>query len=360
MDTHIVSGPGRQLAAIWRPLAERNVDLQVITFQRAGQSPGAYARFLEDQGIRSAVVHERSRLDLRVPTLVATLAREHGAHLIQSHSYKPAAVAALAHRQLGVPWIGFFHGITLEDRKVQLYNWIDTRLLQLADAAVVVSESQRGHIRNTRGGVRVVPNAVLPSAAVAPVEGPASLPPGPRVGVIGRLSWEKGVDVFLDAFEQLAAQGVGAHAVIVGDGPERAALAARAAAPGLAGRVTFTGHRAEVRDLYPQFDVVVLPSRSEGMPNVLLEALAADRPVVATAVGGVPEILTDARAGAMVPSSDPTALAAAIGDALRGKYSGPEATAGRKATSERFSLAHRADALRTLYDEVLTRARTAR
>jgi glycosyltransferase involved in cell wall biosynthesis len=100
-----------------------------------------------------------------------------------------------------------------------------------------------------------------------------------------------------------------ARVLVVGDGPEREALAARAAAAGIAERVTFVGSTRDVIGLYAAMDVLVLPSLQEGSPNVVLEAMACGLPVVASAVGGVPEIIDEERTGYLVAPGDANALA---------------------------------------------------
>jgi glycosyltransferase involved in cell wall biosynthesis len=173
----------------------------------------------------------------------------------------------------------------------------------------------------------------------------------PRIGVIGRLSHEKGVDLFLESFRLLADRGVRAHAILVGDGPEGERLAAQAATLGLGDSVHFLGAVYPVDPLYSELDLVVIPSRSEGLPNVLLEALHAGRPVVSTDVGAVTEVLADSAAGRVVPPLDPAALAAAMASAL----ADPEGTgaAARRTAADRFSLDRRVTAHVALYRELL-------
>ncbi|MDO8962995.1 MAG: glycosyltransferase family 4 protein [Coriobacteriia bacterium] len=132
----------------------------------------------------------------------------------------------------------------------------------------------------------------------------------PVVGCIARLELVKGVDVFIRA--AAAATGSAARFVIVGDGSQREALEALASDLGVSGSVTFTGVLAPATPALAKLDVVVVPSRSEGLPMVVLEAMALERPVVASAVGGIPEAVDDGVTGLLVPPDDPEALAAAI------------------------------------------------
>jgi glycosyltransferase involved in cell wall biosynthesis len=132
------------------------------------------------------------------------------------------------------------------------------------------------------------------------------------VGCIGRFHRIKGQDVLVEAFASVSRTHRGAHLVLVGDGPERDALVARASELGLADRVHLPGSEPDVRGILGALDIAVQSSRSEGMPNAILEAGAAGLPVVASAVGGTTDIVADGSSGILVPAEDPTALGAGI------------------------------------------------
>jgi glycosyltransferase involved in cell wall biosynthesis len=136
---------------------------------------------------------------------------------------------------------------------------------------------------------------------------------------IGRLSKEKAHADLIAAFRELceAHPDLNCKLLIVGDGPERETLEATTRDSGFAERVVFTGQMRDVLPFYAMADVFVLSSHSEGSPNVLLEAMAARVPVVATSVGGVPEIVENEKSALVVPARDPSALAAAIMRMLR-------------------------------------------
>ncbi|MHB1223552.1 MAG: glycosyltransferase, partial [Gemmatimonadaceae bacterium] len=285
IDTAQVSGPGRQLAALAIELRSAGTDLRVILLHRAHRPYPAYAGYLAAAGVTHAVVHDGGRLDFGIVARARELLREWNAELIQTHSYRMTFVAT-ALRLWGDrrPWIGFFHGATAEDSKVRLYHWLDRRLLGAADRVVVMSRLHAGEFARNGARVRVIHNAVipLPTPAAAQI---LCLPPGidrsagiPLMGVVGRLSHEKGVDLFLEACRVLAGRGVAFQAVVAGDGPEHDSLQARCEAAGLGDRVFFLGQVTDVESLYQHLDLLVIPSRSEGLPNVLLEALAADVP----------------------------------------------------------------------------------
>ena len=280
--------------------------------------------------------------------------------IVQTHSYRPAALVATL-RTLPSPWhwIAFFHGVTNEDRKVKLYNWLDRRLLGLADRVVVMSKAQVGALPSLGSRVRLVHNAVLPDVlGGGVVEGdllPASVS-RPVIGAIGRLSAEKGFGTLLQALRLLIDDGRRCSLVIAGDGPEREALSRIRDQLALQDVVHFLGPVHPIAPLYRELDLVAIPSFSEGLPNVLLEALAADRPVVATAVGAIPEVLADSAAGELVEPGSAESLAAGLVRALDSLGDSGRRRA-RRAAVDAFSLERRALAHATIYRELVEPSR---
>jgi glycosyltransferase involved in cell wall biosynthesis len=199
-----------------------------------------------------------------------------------------------------------------------------------------------------RGTVRTIHNGV-PDDPLEAAEKPLS---GPVIGAVGRLEPQKGFDIFLRALGEVPQ----ASAVIVGDGEQRNDLHALADRLQIQDRVQWVGWRDDRRAYLPWFDVFVLPSRFEGFPLALLEALLAEKAVVATDVGSVAEAVLPEETGLLVPEEDPAALAAAIrrlleDDALRTRLG----RAGRKLVRERFTASHMSRSFERLYEEILSR-----
>ena len=309
------------------------------------QDPAAAAPFTDELRAEGARVTEIScgrRRYLAEARAVARTAREQGIAVVHTHVYHADFVGWRAARTAGLPVVATVHGFTGGGPGNRLYEWMDRRLLRRFEAAICVSESVREALLRsgcpaerlrviTNGFVAVPPLGRDEARRALGVEG------GRVVGWVGRFSVEKGADLFVDAFARVEVPG--AQAVLVGDGPERAGVEVRAAASRAAGRVRFAGPQPRAARLLPALDVLVLSSRTEGTPMVLLEAMAAGVPIVAFAVGGVGRVV-DASYAWLVPAGDTAALAAAMRDVLsRPGEARERAAAARRVLDERFGSA---------------------
>jgi glycosyltransferase involved in cell wall biosynthesis len=268
---------------------------------------------------------------------IADLCRRLRPDVVHCHGYRVDVVDAPVPRRLGIPVVSTVHGFTGGDRKNRFFEWLQRRSLRRRDAVAAVSRPLLERLQ--RAGVAralLIPNAWDgrdPGRDGEAARRALRLPPDAFVvGWVGRLSGEKGPDVLIDALALLPEHGI--EAVLVGDGPERASLEARAATAGLVPRVRFLGRVDGAESLFPAFDALALSSRTEGTPMVLFEAMAAGTPIVAARVGGVPDVLADAEA-LLVPPEDPAALARALAEVRRE----PRRAAGRAAAARRRLIA---------------------
>jgi glycosyltransferase involved in cell wall biosynthesis len=283
--------------------------------------------------------------------------------VVQTHSYKPTSIIFwLSHRRRrSYAWIGFHEGATDKGLKDWLYTRLDFRMLRVADRVVVMSQKQRDIFPKQLTHVHVVHNAVpqLPRAkdgsVLPPVlrrrRGEGSVP---LIGAIGRLSREKGVDVFLDALAILKRRGVAAKGVVIGEGALEESLKAQAVALGLGDSVVLTGRIEAMREAYDALDLMVIPSRSEGLPSTLLEAMPTGLPVVSTAVGAMVEIAAEEPLSMrIVPPEQPGLLADAIAEALS-NLADPAAAAARQRVVASYSIERRCDTMLAIYHDALT------
>jgi glycosyltransferase involved in cell wall biosynthesis len=356
MDTWIVSGPGRQLAALSQALQKHGIDLRIFMFQRTGRAPSPFIDYLERAGVSHVVIPDGGPMDIGLPGRLRQALGEWHPDIVQTHGYRLTTLVFLLRLAgLRLPWVAFFHGATDENWKMRLYNQLDRILLRRADRLVVLSEENRRVFADAAERLRLIHNASFP---IPPDGEPVRLEHlrregRPLIAAVSRLSPEKGLDLLIEAVARLSAAGRPVSLAIAGDGQERTALERQAETLGIGDRVHFLGMVQNVTSLYSQVDAVVLPSRPgrEGLPNVLLEAMRADAPVVATAAGSVPEVLAVPGSGELVRPGDVDALVQGIEAALaRGRS--PEAAAARAEAIGRFSLERRVAAHLSLYAEM--------
>ena len=281
--------------------------------------------------------------------------------VVHTHGYRADFFGGLAARGAGVPWVSTAHGFTGGGRKNQLYEWLQVRAYRRAQRVVAVSKSIRDRLmREGVSGPRILllPNAWAPRRILSREEARSRLaiPQGQFVvGWVGRLSPEKGADVFLDALGGLPE--LPWQAAVVGDGREHEALKAMALALRVSDRVRWYGAISNASTLFAAFDAFVLSSHTEGTPITLLEAVAARVPVVATAVGGVPDMFSR-ESVLLVPPGRPDSISAA----LRNIFNDPAAARVRSETAfqelvQRFDLDSWLAAHVELYSRIATQRR---
>jgi len=270
--------------------------------------------------------------------------------IVCTHDYRSNLLTRLAKRGLGVRQVAFWRGTTRENLKVRLYHRMERLLLKAADHVVVVSEEQRDSLISSvalsEDRISVVPNAVDVESKrkedtdergsardiLASPQTESAVGSGPRKGerrgfldrfsgktlvaTSGRLSPEKGHEHLIRAFARVIKDRPDVVLLIFGDGPQRGELVKLARTLGCSDFIHFLGFVPDFASLLERIDVFVLPSLSEGLPNVLLEAMAAARPVVATAVGGVPELVLNGATGLLVSPGNSEEMAGAIGRLL--------------------------------------------
>lgn len=296
-----------------------------ITFdRRADQTqPNAFVAAARAADVEVDVIRERARFDRAVLAELRKAVEGRDPDLIITHSVKSHFLVWRSGLAKKYPWLAFHHGYTATDRKMRIYNRLDRWSLPNADRILTVCNAFARELaavtRTPEASILVQHNAIRPAppaspAAVAELRNDLGIADDEQVILsVGRLSKEKGHADLIAAFRQLVTdRSENYRLVIVGDGPERNRLQSLAEDGRFADRVRFTGQVANVQPFYALADVFVMASHSEGSPNALLEAMAAGVPVVATAVGGVPEIVTHNETALLVQPADPNALAAAI------------------------------------------------
>jgi glycosyltransferase involved in cell wall biosynthesis len=325
IDTSIIGGPGRGIIQLAGYLKERDLDCVICSFSYQTGKSHEFQDELERLGLCSAKIAQASVFDPRPIYDFLRLARRGRFNIIQSHGYKSHFVALVVTRILHLPWIAFAHGWTSEDRKVAVYHALDKCMLRVAESVVAVSPQLHQFFSEVRGPARrtlEIQNAVDPNL-IRGSEGGAiirkrfcSESGAVFLGCFGRLSYEKGHDLLLDALPIVLRKHPNIFLLCLGDGPQREVLQKQCERLGLSAKVHFQPHTSAIRDYYEAIDLLVVPSRSEGLPNVVLEALALGVPVVSTDVGAISGVLSDGETGWIVQSGSVDGLADALLDVL--------------------------------------------
>lgn len=270
------------------------------------------------QGLESHLLPCHGQFDRKMFAHLRQVVADGAFDIVHTHGYKADVYAFLALRKFGVPLVSTCHSWLDNNAKVRAYGAADRFVLRSFASVVAVSEAIRTTLVRSgvhRDRVRLIPNGIdlTPYAAAAnQATEPGHADQLTRVGLIGRLAPEKGIDLFLRAVALVLKQHPRVQFVIAGDGPERGSLEALSLKLQLPANVTFLGRCNHIPDLLASLDFVVSASRSEGLPIAILETMASGRALIATTVGEIPMVLDGGKAGVLIPPEDIGALAEAM------------------------------------------------
>lgn len=315
-------GPEKTILLGARYLAERGWPVHCIYLHPPGD-PGFQALRRKAQTLEVPLVEieDRGPLDFRTVKRLLRLCRTVQPAIWHGHDYKADALGWLIHRFYPMRLVSTVHGWGVPGRRVKFYHFIHRLCLRGFDKVFCVS----AELRTVCLQAGIVPsicevlengvdcNEFRMTGDRSTAKRLLGLPPDQVVlGYVGRLSPEKNLALLIETLADLSRRGCPAYVVIVGDGSERAALSALAERLGIASRVLFTGYVADPRPYYSAMDAFLLPSHSEGLPNVLLEAMAMELPSVCTAVGGIPQVIRHEENGLLLPSASTAAIVDAV------------------------------------------------
>lgn len=361
-----VGGPAIHVTLITKYLGPPAYDSRLVAGV-VGPEEGDMSYYAAAHGVEPVIVPELGRelhplRDLITLWKLHRLMRDFKPHIVHTHTAKAGFVGRLAAWLAGVPVIihtfhgHVFHGY-FSPTKTRLFIVLEQFAARLSDRIITLTENLREALADT---YRIAPHEkiiVMPCgldlAAFAAAQRKTGAfrhewgiaPEAPLISIVGRLVPVKNHALFLQAAARVRQMRPEARFAIVGDGELRASLEAQVDALGLRDAVTFTGWQRDVLPVYADSDVLVISSVNEGTPFTVIEALAAGCPVVATAVGGLPEFLAGGKLGALVPCGEAEPLAAAIAATLADP---PDASALREEIVQRYGidrLAHDLDAL---------------
>ncbi len=366
-----IGGPAIHAILLTRDLNDGADFRSILVTGTPAAHEGDFADLARANAVEPVLMAELGREINPLDDLVALarmirLVRQVRPDVVHTHMAKAGTVGRLAAQICRVPLIVHtYHGHVFHSYfgplKTRLFLTIERALGRGTHRIIVVGDGQRAEI----AGYRVAPLDKLvtvrlglelaPLLQVEQLRGELRSelgigPDTPLVGIVGRLAPIKAHEVFLEAARHIGQALPDACFLVIGDGERRAELESMAQRLGLEARVRFLGWRRDLGRVYADLDVVALCSRNEGSPVVLNEALAAARPAVATAVGGVPEVVLDGETGLTVPPNDPLALAEGVrrllGDRVLAARLGQ---AGRRHVYPRYDSSRLVDDMRSLY-----------
>jgi glycosyltransferase involved in cell wall biosynthesis len=370
-----IGGPAQHVLHLTRGLADRYPTLLVCG--NVGPGEEEMADVLEQSGVLVHRIPELGRnvrpgQDALALAKLVHLLRRVRPEIVHTHTAKAGALGRLAALIARVPHrIHTFHGHTFHGyfgrKTTRVFLGVERMLARRTDRIIALSDAQAADLAeryrvSSRASLRVVPLGLdlaslgTENALALRREFRAEVGAGgrPIISIVGRLVPVKRHDLFVDAVAKLRRKGVEGVFVVVGGGPERERLEARAFARGVAEDLRFLGWRRDLARIYAGSDVVALSSDNEGTPVALIEAMAAGVPVVAAAVGGVPDVLEDGRLGLLVEPDSADALAGGI-EALLGdaQLSAELSARARPAALSRFGVDRLLTDVAALYDELL-------
>jgi len=359
-DTYEIGGPGKTILETHQAIESSRFRLHLAVFMVRGQQADTpFVTAARACGMPVHVVRGLNQYDPRLVWRLVHLVKTLGIDVVHAHEAQSDVIAYLASRLHRLPIVTTVHGWIGGGLKSRVRIELDKRVMRGFDRVVAVSgQIQRELIASGVPPERIclLHNAIVVDryrrtgqrGFLADLIGrPVS---GPVIATIGRLSSEKGHANLVDAVGIVATRGYKVTAVLAGDGPERQSLVERARALGLDDMVCFPGYVSQPERILEETDLMVLPSHTEGLPNAALEAMAMEVPVLATSVGGTPEVVLEGETGRLVPPHAPDALALAIIEFLANPAPWRAmARRGREMVETQFSFRERTRKLERIY-----------
>lgn len=360
--TNFYGGPEKQILTHALQLKKDHFRFVLISFIDNG-AQNELVEKARGQGVEVVEVHARSAFDPRTIGRITAILRSRGINVLCAHGYKANVIGRLASWLSKIPHIAVSRGWTAENNRIRLYEKLDRRFLHFANHIVAVSEGQKAKIvalRISSEKISVIHNAIdlkiLPEVGTG-IRAELGIPDdGILVMSAGRLSPEKNQLGMIEVAKRVVSQNNKVYFAIFGEGFLRKELEQQIRDSGIEHRFFLPGFRTDLQALYHGIDIFMLPSFTEGLPNVALEAFAAQKPVVATAVGGTPEVVRNGISGFLttpdnIDSMAESLLLLASDSELRHRMG----RSGYQHVSEQFTFEGQMVKYEKLYDQILKR-----
>jgi glycosyltransferase involved in cell wall biosynthesis len=317
-------------------------------------------------GIESHLIPCQGQIDRSAVTAIRQLATQTGADIVHAHGFKADLYCYYALRHTRTPLISTCHTWYDNNPLVTFYGVVDRRALRHFDAVVAVSDEVKQRLLKagvSPNKIHIIRNGIdlQPFDNIRPSLRNEANPDELTVGLVGRLSVEKGVDIFLRAAARVLTGLPATKFVLIGDGPDRDKLESLIDELRIRSGVSMLGRRDDMPAVYASLDIMVSSSRQEGLPMAILEGMASSRPLIATAVGEVPTVVLDNQNGILLPPENPELLANAIISLLQSPTERQRlGTAARERIADEFSATRMtADYLRVYQEAIAAKDKIA-
>jgi glycosyltransferase involved in cell wall biosynthesis len=322
--TTIVGGPGKGVLQLLDRLKDKNIEFVLVAYKLKGTEDTEFIQRARQKGLQLEILEQSGTLNRSLFQSAEHLIDKYKINLIQSHGYKSHLIALYLHYYRNIKWLSFVHGWSTENIKVRLYSLLELILIRFSDKVIAVSPSIKSTLSKWRvNNVITILNAVDKNELPGRIGGTVLRrnlgisESNIVIGTVGRLSPEKGHKLLLKAISKIKHNGV--KLLIVGDGPLFDELKKLCSDLRLNTTVLFCGYDQYIKDYYEALDLLVLPSLKEGLPNVVLEAMAFGVPVISTDVGGVREIIIDNENGWIIQAGSVQSIADKVQEVLADK-----------------------------------------
>jgi glycosyltransferase involved in cell wall biosynthesis len=362
---HLISSSGyygaeSMLITLVTHLRRLHCDVHLCVLENQRNSRNEILAAARQAGVETELIPCHGRLDLKVPGALRRLLDANNADVMHTHGYKSDIYGYVAARSTGIPLVSTCHGWTAASIAVRMYSALDKFVLRAFNRVVGVSAPVAAELVEAgvpASSVVVIHNGVRLSPGPARSRA-TSLPPengrGAVVAMVGRIVPQKGVGPFLHAASDVLKHFPRTEFLVAGEGPARERYEAEACALGISNKVRFTGYLRDITSLYAAIDIMALPSLTEGLPMAILEAMAAEKAVVASRVGAIPDVITDRETGLLVEPGDATGLARALCNLISdGRLRARLAQDGRALIEKSFSAEKMARSYLRLYETMI-------
>ncbi len=362
-DSPWVDGPGRTILESASAIDASRFNYLIAGFTNPVSTGNQFIAEAQKRGLKIFNINETGPFDYKIISQILSLIDKHNIHILHSHEFRSDLMGLICARIKRIPVVTTLHGWIGNGMKGRIFVTIDKMLLRFFDHVITVSklmgkQVQKLGVSNNR--LSVLYNSLIIDRYMPDINDNSFRE---ELGVeadtllvanIGRLSPEKGQADFILAARSVLETHQNAKFLLIGIGPEQEMLENLASDIGIRDAVIFTGYRNDMMGIYNSLDLVVQSSYTEGMPNVILEALLMEVPVIATNVGGTAEVIKDNTTGVLLKPNSSDEIADKIKEYVAEREIFKEmAKAGREIVKRNFNFIDRTDKLTAIYEKMM-------